>query len=148
MLKIANVTQKEAAIYCRLLPLRTRRDISMLGVIHRCVLGRGPPQFRQFIKLSGKPPGRSTRLACARHKLQIEEMEPVQDYARRSLLGLLSIYNLLPAAVVEGSAKVSDFQSKLQNLVQERAMEGCANWADTLSPRLALAGHPLIAMLV
>ena len=33
-----------------LAPLAVRRDIAMLGLIHRAMLGRGPAQFREFFQ--------------------------------------------------------------------------------------------------
>ena len=49
----------EGALFVfHLAPLSVRRDIAILGVIHRMVLGRGP-QFRELFKLApldGHPP--------------------------------------------------------------------------------------------
>ena len=44
-LREMGMTQEEALVNFRLAPLQTRRDIAMLGVIHRAVIGCGPPQF-------------------------------------------------------------------------------------------------------
>jgi hypothetical protein len=42
----AGMTKNEAFAQAKLAPLAVRRDIAMLGVIHRTVLGRGPKQFQ------------------------------------------------------------------------------------------------------
>ena len=47
-LKELGVSDTEALMNFGLAPLRLRRDIAMLGIIHRCVLGKGPAHFRTF----------------------------------------------------------------------------------------------------
>ena len=39
-----------ALLGVKLAPLRVRRDIAMLGLIHQTVLGQGPQQFREFFQ--------------------------------------------------------------------------------------------------
>ena len=45
----------------------------------------------------------------------------------RSALGLTTVYNLLPAEVVLQDT-VRDFQTKLQEILVERATAGCDDW--------------------
>jgi len=47
-LKDVGVDEVSALIEFHLAPLAVRRDVAMLGVIHRTVLGKGPPQFSDF----------------------------------------------------------------------------------------------------
>ena len=42
-LRETGLTEEEALLKYHLAPLQTRRDIAMLGLIHRTVLGLGPP---------------------------------------------------------------------------------------------------------
>ena len=143
------MTEVEALVVCKLAPLRTRRDIAMLGLIRRSILGRGPKQLRDLFQLQQREAQlRHTRIAARRHRLQVVEFEGQQDYVRRSIWGLITIYNLLPSYVVEECATVRDFQGALQDLVMQRAIAGCQDWQDTLSPRLPLAGHPLVSLLM
>ena len=110
----------------------------MLGVIHRSVLGVGPAHFRNFFQLA-KPTGGQ------RHRFQLVDIRGAKStptILTRSAFGLIAIYNLLPERVFSGTS-VKHFQKNLQELVRERAAAGCDNWADTLSPRLNLADHPL-----
>ena len=44
------VDEITALMEFNLAPLRTRRDIAMLGMLHRAKLGLGPPQFRELFK--------------------------------------------------------------------------------------------------
>ena len=61
---------------------------------------------------------------------------------RRSALGLVAVYNLLPTEAVQ-QLSVKGFQTKLAELLKERAAAGCDDWALTFSPRVALWKHPL-----
>ena len=49
------ITQEAAFSGMNVAPLCTRRDIAMLGVIHRAVLGEGPEQFQIYIRLAETP---------------------------------------------------------------------------------------------
>ena len=61
---------------------------------------------------------------------------------RRSALGLVGVYNLLPEDVVQAGI-VANFQGKLQDLLKARAQSGCEDWPLTFSPRVPLWQHPL-----
>ena len=50
-LKDAGAEEADALMYFNLAPLSVRRDIAMMGVLHRTVAGRGPPHFKQHFKL-------------------------------------------------------------------------------------------------
>ena len=50
LVEAAGMSEVEALTACRLAPLATRRDIALLGLIHRCVLGRGPKHFASFFQ--------------------------------------------------------------------------------------------------
>ena len=60
----------DALVHFKLAPLRSRRDIALLGMIHRSVLGLGPEHFHQYIR----PPWRwQTRHAGQqRHRFHLE----------------------------------------------------------------------------
>ena len=145
------MTAIEALNVCHLAPLSARRDMALLGLIHRTVLGRGPRQFAEFFKADF--PAREK--ASARHRLQLLEYKSGHwsdfvfpgsrpaDYIAHSMLGLVSVYNVLPAVIVESAACVASFQSSLQKLLIERANAGAPDWADTFSPRVPWHSHPL-----
>ena len=137
-LKDAGVSEIDALVEFHLAPLKTRRDIAMLGVIHRTVLGKGPRHFKEFFQLA-------PRVAGQRHRFQLVDIRlsgSVNSLLKRSSLGLIAIYNLLPEWVLEAKC-VKHFQKNLQELVKERATAGCEDWADSLSPRLSMSTHPL-----
>ena len=127
----ACVTEVDALVHFNLVPLPVRRDVAMLGLIHRSVLGRGPPHFRRFF-----------RVDTGKRLLVDPRQGATSPLLRRSAFGLVAVYNLLPEAVV-CSTTVAAFQTGLQKLVRQRAEAGMESWETTLSPRLPLARHPL-----
>lgn len=50
-LEDAGIDEAAALMNFNLAPLRTRRDIAMMGVIHRRVLGKGPEHFKTHLQL-------------------------------------------------------------------------------------------------
>ena len=73
-LRDAGVTEEEALLEFNLAPLPTRRDMAMLGVIHRASLGKGPQQFGAFFKpAEAKKEHPATRRQERRHSRQLQE---------------------------------------------------------------------------
>jgi hypothetical protein len=128
------VSELEAVEKYSLAPLKTRRDIAMLGLIHRVVLGDAPPQFSEYIRPAtfvSFP--RGLRHACGRHTRQLHDpMDGTQiNMVTRSVLGLVYVYNLLPQHVVDCTS-VSAFQKKLQGGVKAAARAGHERWDELL----------------
>jgi hypothetical protein len=130
-LKDLNIDERTALLEFNLAPLTSRRDMAMLGIIHRTVLGRGPAHFKEHF-----------RVAVGRKVL-----DPRSEYrgrfVTRSALGLVAIYNLLPGGITSASS-VACFQGRLQAELKMRAEAGLPDWAHTYSPRIALDSHPLV----
>ena len=53
LLRELGLTELDALLRYRFAPLPSRRDIAMLGVLHRVVLGLAPPQLASFFHLLG-----------------------------------------------------------------------------------------------
>jgi len=136
-LRKAGVNEVDALVHFRLAPLAVRRDMAMLGLIHRTVLKKGPDHFKSIFRVTS---------ASAHGRPIVEDMRTSLKHplVKRSALGLAAIYNRLPASFVM-TRSVSSFQRKLQQFVTERACAGCADWRETLSPRLPLDGHPVLS---
>ena len=136
----------EALMAFNLAPLAARRDMAMLAVIHRTLLQKGPTHFKQFFFLQGRRTTANTRLATRRaaHGKQLKDYRAGThlNVLRRSALGLVTVYNLLPRDVVN-TATTRDFQKKLQQVLKDRAEQGCDDWALTFSPRVPLYQHLL-----
>ena len=133
------ISALDALIYFNLAPLSTRRDINILGVIHRTVLGLGPHCFSRFFRLaSSPPPPRAPR----RHRRHLEEpCFDSPDFILHSAIGATRLYNLLPDYVISATS-VSRFQGRLQSILRARACH-CEDWRSTFSSRVPLAFHPL-----
>ena len=113
----------------------------MLGMIHRTVIGKGPPHLEDHFRLADAAATGEQRYHC-RHLTDPRGDWPGRAVVR-SALGLVAVYNLLPGEIARCSS-VASFQSALQALVRSRAEEGAADWQATLSPRTPLASHPLL----
>ena len=131
-LRDVGVDDITALVHFHLAPLSTRRDIAMLGLIHRTVLAEGPSQFSDFFR----------RDPNHRSKLVDPCLSSRSPLIKRSALGLVSIYNMLPQKVVK-SKSVSAFQHGLQEIVSSFAVAGHPQWSEALSPRIPLTSHPL-----
>ena len=127
-----------------LAPLAVRRQIAMLGVIHRSVLGLGPQQLAQFFVRKTVSERYPTRGAARLHDKQLVDIRDGSflEVQRRSALGLVWVYNRLPGDIVEAKT-VSSFQGQLQDFIKARALDGCEDWQDTLNPRTPAYRHPL-----
>ena len=122
-----------------------RRDLAVLGLIHRTALGKGPAHFRFFFEAAKREEqAHLTRYTKRRHREQLEDWRVgrFSELLRRSALGLVSVYNLLPEELV-CEKEVKSFQSKLQEVLKQRAAAGCEDWKETFSPRVPLWKHPL-----
>ena len=142
-LKLVLVSDVQALVQFRLAPLSARRDMAMLGVIHRAVLGGGPRHVQEFSRVDTQCTRRSVRQR--RHDKQLcadnFTSHPLESH-RRSVFGLIRVYNLLPANVV-GASSVSAFQQRLQKLMTCQATSGARDWQVLFSPRLQIVGHRL-----
>ena len=103
----------------------------LLGFLHRTTLGKGLAQFRAFFK---KNP-------CSK-----DLHDPRKDFnapiTKRSALGLVAVYNMLPPGVLVAKS-VSAFQRGLQECVVKFALSGYPQWAEVFSPRIPLVSHPI-----
>ena len=136
------VSETEALTNFALAPLSARRDMAMLGVIHRALLGQGPKQLRAFFRYSEVDLRRSSRIAKHNRQIDCEFGARPLDMVKRSAFGLCRVYNLLPHDIVE-SRSVSVFQSRLQDLLRSRMLDGQRGWQQLFSPRWAVQDHPL-----
>ena len=127
-------SERDELLVFNLAPLSTRRDIAMLGVIHRALLGEGPDQFRKFFRYAIPQSRRHTRSAGTRHESQIDETNIHHDFMRASAFGLQRIYNHLPAFIVEqGTVKL--FQNEAHSLVKSLCEKGVPDWERMYCPR-------------
>ena len=134
-LEFLEISPADALIEYNLGPLCVRRDISMLGLIHRTVLGKGPEHFRNYFKPEGQPPfPRGMLHRELRHEFQLYDPTNGSECnaLKRSALSLIYPYNLLPPKVV-ALPTVTSFQRSLQAAVKQVCQAGLSNWEFTLS---------------
>ena len=107
LFKQIGVNEKDAIEYFHLAPLRMRRDMAMLGIIHRALLGLGPDHFRTFFRYV---PGSNNTLRN-RHSKQIvsHRCGKFLDLLAHSMLGAADVFNLLPEYMVEATS-TKEFQ--------------------------------------
>ena len=135
LLRELGLCAEEALEKYNLAPLETRRDIAMLAVLHKVVLGLAPPQLAAlFPKAPPLERGRiPTRLLVRRHEHQLLLRAFRTDVLKRSLFGMVAVYNLLPSDVVAAKT-VPAFQRLLQKGVKAAAAQGVETWQRLLSP--------------
>ena len=141
-LKHIGVYELFAFMSFNLAPLNLRRDIAMLGLIRRTVLGLGLQHFQRLFFAETCSDRRTKR--CKRHHRQLHEYRQGQylDMVGRSALGLTSVYTLLPREIVEAN-DVKICQRLLQDLARDCASRNVPDWQHMLSTRHRLHVHPL-----
>ena len=123
-----NVTALDTA---NLAPLCSRRDIALLGLLHRINLGLAPNCFNNLFYPSCTDHfPRDLRCPLSRHSRQINDPIDASSSAlhRRSIFGLIYTYNLLPQKVVDKSS-VKKFQSLLQDALKRAASQDFSDWS-------------------
>ena len=105
-------------------------------MIHRTVLGAGPPQFQKWFYLDMSTPAYRTRLQVAKHNKQLYDWLGAgqTELLRRSLLGQVRVYNKLEQEVVNHKTTKA-FQKALQNVLKYKAREEDDSWSKTFSER-------------
>ena len=81
----------------------------MLRVIHRCVWGKGPPRFQDFLKLASAKAS-ITRRGVRRHERGLIDIrnKDFLEIERRSIVGFIWVSNPLPGSVIAANC-VSSF---------------------------------------
>ena len=123
-LRSIGVTELEALTEYRLAPLSARRDIAMLGLLHRVSHGLAPRPLAALF-----PGGRSeqehqhTRGSAIRHGRQLAEFGTLgghTDVFKRPCFGLVTVWNKLPCNTVSTPA-TKLCQRALQHALIQRA---------------------------
>ena len=143
-LKEIGLTEETALLEFNLAPLNVRRDVAMLGVLHRTVLGQGPEPLRHLFQADMSVSTRHTRSSENKHDRQLVDMrnQHFLKITRRSAFGLVAVYNKLPQRIVSQET-VRVFQSHLQLLVKKQCSLQDVRWTELLSPRVPMYRHPL-----
>ena len=111
-LRELGVTVDEAFLTYNLAPLRLRRDIAVLGMLHRIQLGEAHEDFSKLLEPDHRVRTITARHDARRHQRQFREVWGRTDYFNRSIFSAVRVCNVLPADTVEAKT-VKMFQSVL-----------------------------------
>ena len=107
-----------------------RRDITMLGLLHKVSLGLAPTALSGLFSCVPQDLRRHGFVgARCRHNHQLHDSIAFNhpQILKRSVFGLIRIYNDLPLEIVN-DASVSALQRKLQNRAKDAARHGVSEW--------------------
>ena len=113
-LRELGLTSEQGFLNFNLASLNFRRDVAMLGLLHKCALGEAHPWLLEHFPTTARgTTAHNTRHSRRRHSRQLHERctGNFLEVTRRSLFGLVRVYNFLPEAAVSAKT-VKEFQSK------------------------------------
>ena len=127
-LRKLGLTEKDAFLESNFAPTVLRRNIAMLGVLHKRVLGVCHKSFERLL------PWRSTRFSEPRgfgHNKQLYghrlEVTHERTLFFRSIFAMVDVYNNLPQSVVDAKC-IKTFQKKLTDIARERCQLDKVSW--------------------
>ena len=137
------LTRETALLEYNLAPTELRRDIGMLGFLHKAALKQAHDDILALFPHAPDQAQRmhNTRLANRRHDRQLLDRvrgfsdKICLDIFTRSIFGLVRVYNLLPQHWVSAKT-VSSFQRLLTNAAKEACQRNIAGWESMFSPRV------------
>jgi len=119
------VEDAQAFLMHNLAPSRLRRNIAVLGFLHKVNIGKAHPHLQRLFPHAQVRSERPTRLSVHRHNRQIEDFcdgsQTVQF--QQSIFGMVKIYNRLPQAVVDAKS-IQAFQRLLTKMAKNYCYEG------------------------
>ena len=116
-------------------PPRLRRNIGVLGLLHKRVLGKCHPVFQKLLPFhvdvfgSLRPREHSRQLYG--HILEVRNQHSLHS---RSIFGMVYEYNKLPQSIID-CVSISEFQKKLTLMARENCQNGDLRWMHTFSSR-------------
>ena len=132
LLSHMGLSESTAFLDFNLAPLVVRRDIAMLGVIHKCVLGITHKSLCDLFPLAPTGHRFPTSFASTLHNKQLlDRCDGSQtEVLQRSIFGLVRVYNLLPQVIIDLSC-VKSFQGALTEMVRIRCRDAAVGWQFT-----------------
>ena len=133
LLRELGLSEAEALCDFRLAPLCSRRDMAMLGALHKLNLHLAPRQMQELFPLVGTraEPEQRQRLRGWRplHNRQLDTPATYRssDVLKRSVFGLAHCYNALPQSTADKTS-VKDFQKALQDALTKLAAARTEDW--------------------
>ena len=129
------LTREQAFLEYNFVPPSLRRNIGVLGLLHKRVLGKSHPNYEKLL------PWYSQRFSEPRgygHSKQLYghwvEISAHRALYQRSIFAMVDIYNNLSQCIVD-SPSVQIFQSSLTKIARSRCEQGVEGWASSFCSR-------------
>jgi hypothetical protein len=139
-LKAIGVSEAKAFVEMNLAPLQMRRDLSMLGALHKCAYEVAHADMCKFFPLHKPTLHKYQTRWRPTHNHQLHDFcrekseRPWQLWMKRSAYGLIGVYNELPQKVID-LKKVSLFQRELQDTAKELCKNNFPDWQSIYTPK-------------
>jgi len=131
-----SITEQVAFLDHNFAPPCLRRDIGMLGLIHKRILGLAHPAYEQLLPMASQR-WYDDQYHYPRHDKQIDNGMDQCIYAHnmfnRSIFGRVVIYNRLSQRIVD-CTNISTFQHELTELAKAKCERGENEWQYMFSP--------------
>ena len=135
-LRELGLSAEQAFLEFNFAPPKLRRNIGILGLLHKRVLGLCHPSFDRLIPWYNArfnaPRGHGHNKQLYGHWVEISHCQGLYD---RSIFAMVDIYNNLPQHAVD-NATVSGFQNYLNHIAHTRCQQGDVVWASSFSRRV------------
>ena len=129
------MTEKQAFLEFNFAPTDLRRNIGILGVLHKRALGLSHPSFVKLLPWHGdrfpERPSTGHDKQLYGHRLEAKHHPALFS---RSIFAMVDIYNILPQYVVD-TTSVASFQHQLTNIARRRCEGNVPGWADSFNRR-------------
>ena len=135
-LRELEVSEAEAFLKFNFAPPTLRRNIGILGLLHKRVIGQAHPDLEELLpwfetKYGFVNPGRHSKQLYS----NVMEITANLDLFKRSIFAMVDVYNHLPQHVID-SDSVSIFQKQLTNIARARCESSTPNWMYTFDKRV------------
>ena len=128
-LRELHVTPEHAFLEYAFAPPSLRRNIGILGLLHKRVLGKCHPSFASLLPFWTDQPEEIRARGHTRklygHSTEVKFQRPIYD---SSIFEMVDIYNNLLQQVVDGTS-VNSFQHYLIHIVRTRCQSEETRWA-------------------
>ena len=131
-----DIPEEDAFMRFNFAPPSVRRDIGILGLLHKRVLGKAHPVYQKLLPFHNEVFG---SLNPALHRFQLyghsREVLRQHNLFDRSIFAMVYVYNRLPLEILE-CPTVTCFQKQLTCMVREACKVGDDRWKLTFNSRV------------
>ena len=129
------LTREQAFLQYNFAPPSLRRNIGVLGLLHKRVLGKCHPSFEillpWYAQRFSEPRGLGHNKQLYGHWVEISTHRALYQ---RSIFAMVDIYNNLPQSSIDASS-VSIFQGSLTQIARSRCEQDVDAWASSFCAR-------------